>query len=58
MTPDEFRAELQRLGLTQAAAATYLDVTDRTIRHWASGSKPIPAAVGHLLPRLAPKDVR
>lgn len=57
MTPDAFRSELQRLGLTQAGAAKLLDVTDRTIRHWAAGSKPVPQAVALLLPKLTPADV-
>ena len=57
MTPDDLRAELERLGLTQRAGARFLDVTPRTLRRWATGDQPIPRAVALLLPRLTPEEV-
>lgn len=45
MTPDAFRAALARLGLTQQGCATFLDVTDRTVRRWATGDQPVPRSV-------------
>lgn len=58
MTPDEFRAELSRLGMTQAGAARFLKVDERTIRRWATGDKEVPEAVALLLPRLSPDDIQ
>lgn len=57
MTPDELRAELKRLGLTQNGAARFLDVQERTVRRWAAGDQPVPRAVELLLPRLTPEEV-
>ena len=54
MTPDELRAQLDRLGLTQVGAARLLDVDERTVRRWATGNVPIPRAVEMLLPLLSP----
>lgn len=42
MTPDAFRALLERVGLSQVAAAKLLRVDGRTARRWASGEAPIP----------------
>jgi hypothetical protein len=36
MTPDEYRAALTELGLTQNAAAKFLGVTPVTARKWAA----------------------
>jgi hypothetical protein len=58
MTPDAFRSELDRLGITQVGAARFLDVDERTVRRWATGERPIPKAVTMLLERLKPKDVQ
>lgn len=35
MTANQYRAVLNRLGLTQAAAATLLQIGERTARRWA-----------------------
>ena len=52
MTPAELRAIRKRLGLTGAALAEMLGVTDRTIRRWEAGTVPIskPAIflIGHI----------
>ena len=56
MTPNAFRAELERLALSQGGAARVLGVTDRTVRRWLAEEIPIPRAVGLLLPRLSPTE--
>lgn len=45
MTADQFRADLDHLGLTQVACARFLDTTDRTVRRWATGEQPVPRSV-------------
>jgi DNA-binding transcriptional regulator YiaG len=42
VTPDEYRAAIESLGLSQVAAARLLGVDDRTSRRWASGERDIP----------------
>lgn len=42
MTPDEYRAALEVLDLTQTGAARLLGVDDRTSRRWACGERDIP----------------
>lgn len=42
MTPDEFRALLAALGLSQLRAARLLGIQGRTIRHWCAGDRDIP----------------
>lgn len=37
MTPTQFRSELGRLGISQAAFARALGEHERTIRRWAAG---------------------
>jgi DNA-binding transcriptional regulator YiaG len=49
MTPTQFRAALDRLGLSQVRAATIFGVTDRASRSWALGENKIPHAVAVLL---------
>jgi DNA-binding transcriptional regulator YiaG len=39
----DFREHLERLGLTQQAAARWLHVTDRSIRRWANPESGFPA---------------
>lgn len=57
MTPDELRAELARLGLSQARAGNVLGADGRTVRRWAAGAVPIPRAVALLLPKLTKAEV-
>lgn len=47
MTPEEFRALRERLGLSQEKLARRLDVSQNTVARWESGSRKIsgPAAV-------------
>jgi DNA-binding transcriptional regulator YiaG len=49
MTTAEFRAALERLGLTQVAAAKLFDASARTARRWALGEVPVPSTVAMLL---------
>jgi DNA-binding transcriptional regulator YiaG len=49
MTKNQYRAALDRLGLTQAAVAEWLKVDERTSRRWALGEVAIPEAVAKLL---------
>lgn len=56
MTPDELRAELARLGLSQTGAARALRVNEKTVRRWATGEIPVPFAVALLLVKLTPKE--
>lgn len=52
MTPEEYRAIIARLGLSQVAAGRFLGVDDRTSRRYAGGETLIPNPVAKLL-RLA-----
>lgn len=49
MTPAQqaefIRAALTRLGITQAALARSLAVSDRTVRRWVSGTQAVPTPV-------------
>lgn len=49
MTPEQLRAALERLGLTQAEAARRLGVTLRSVQHWVSGSRKIGRPVAMLV---------
>jgi len=45
MTPAELKVVREYLGLSSAALAKYLGVSDRTVRHWEEGKYPIPDGV-------------
>jgi transcriptional regulator with XRE-family HTH domain len=50
----QLRAEQARLGMTQPQLAAALDVSERTVSHWLTGSRePLPVAVEGVLARLA-----
>jgi DNA-binding transcriptional regulator YiaG len=49
VTSDEFRDTIERLGLSQIAAARLLGVDARTSRRWASGERDIPPPVVRFL---------
>jgi DNA-binding transcriptional regulator YiaG len=49
MDGEEYRAALEKLGLTQVEAAKVLHVDDRTSRRWAGDEVPIPYAAATLL---------
>lgn len=62
MTSAQYRAALDRLGLSQAVAAEFLGVSLRTSHSWANGD-PVPEAVAKLLRlmlrlELLPKDAK
>ena len=52
MTPDEYRAAIEQLGLSQIAAAKLLGVDARTSRRWASGERDVPAPAARFLSYL------
>jgi hypothetical protein len=52
MTTAEFRAALDRLGLTQVEAARLFGANARTARRWALGEVPVPTTVAMLLQLL------
>lgn len=49
MTPEAFRAALDRLGLTQTGAARAFRTGERSMRHWAAGDRAVPPAIELLL---------
>jgi DNA-binding transcriptional regulator YiaG len=62
MTPTQYRTALERLGLTQDAAAKFLVVSVRTSHGYANG-QPIPEGYAKLLRlmirlKLKPEDVQ
>lgn len=57
MTAAQFRAALERIGLSQVAASRILQVNDRTVRSWALDQSPIPHSVAILLRLLASKVI-
>ena len=53
MTPNQFRAALADLGLSQAGFARLSLVDARTVRRWCEGSRAIPGPVVALLALLS-----
>lgn len=45
MTANQFRAALDRLGLSQLEAARLFKSNDRTVRRWAIGERAVPPTV-------------
>ena len=45
MTPEEFRAARERLGLSAHGMARRLNVHPRTVQRWADGSQDVPGPV-------------
>ena len=43
MTSDQFRMALDKIGLSQVAAARLLGVNETTLHQWATGERDIPA---------------
>jgi DNA-binding transcriptional regulator YiaG len=52
VTPDEYRAAIDKLGLSQVAAAKLLGVDARTSRRWASGERDVAATAVRFLQYL------
>lgn len=49
MTRSQFRQALERLRLTQVAAAKHLGVDARSVRRWIAGDRRVPEPVAILL---------
>jgi DNA-binding transcriptional regulator YiaG len=49
MTPTDFRAALDRLGLSQQAVARLWGLNPRTVRRWLAGDQDIPGWVRYAL---------
>jgi DNA-binding XRE family transcriptional regulator len=49
MTNDEFKATRDRLNLTQAGLADKIGLSERSIRYYEQGGRPVPATVSILL---------
>ena len=45
MTPSEFRAAIERMGMDQRQAAGWLRVTEGAVSRWVNGLRPIPGPV-------------
>lgn len=63
MTPKQFRAALDKIGLSQLGAARFLNEKDRQIRRWIAGDAEIPESAAKLLRLmvrlgLKPEDVK
>lgn len=57
MSPDDFRAELERLGLGQNAFARLFDYDPRRVRRWATGKESVPRVVEIVFGLMALEDV-
>lgn len=53
MTPHDFRNTLTHLGLSQVGVARVLGVSDRVVRMWIAGDRPIPELVGRVMRLMA-----
>lgn len=49
MTPTQYAAAIEKLGLSQRGAAAFLGIDERQSRRWIAGEARIPEAVGKLL---------
>lgn len=63
MTPAQYRAVIERLGLSQRAAGKFLGINERQSRRWIAGGPRIPEATAKLLRLmvklgLKPEDVK
>ena len=58
MNHKQYREAIERLGLSQVAAARLLQVDPRTSRRWASGETKVPWTVAVVLEYLAKERTR
>ena len=58
MTPRQFKNAIKELGLTQAAAGRYLDVSERTANRYSRGTARIPAPSAILLRLLIQHGIK
>lgn len=57
MTTDEYRAALDKLGISQLAAGRLFSVGSRTSRRWALGEARVPMAVAMMLRLMLKKKL-
>lgn len=62
MTPKQYAAIIESLGLSQVGAARFLGVDERTSRRWIAGEREIPETVSRFLTfiaaaKLTPEEV-
>ncbi len=58
MTPNQYRAALAALGLSQAGAAIFLGVSLRTSQGYALGEYPVPEIVAKVLHYLVKHKIK
>jgi hypothetical protein len=58
MTAAQYREAIAALGLSQAAAAEFLGVADRSSRRWALGEREVPPPVERFLRFLIAKRIK
>jgi DNA-binding transcriptional regulator YiaG len=58
MTPEQFRAALADLGLSQAGFAHLAMVNARTVRRWCDGTRAVPGPVVALLGMMVKHEWR
>lgn len=63
MTPNQYSAAIEKLGLSQRGAAAFLGIDERQSRRWIAGDARIPEAVAKLLRlmirlKLSPDEVK
>ena len=58
LTPAQFRATLDRLGISQAGCARLLDINRRTVTRYLSGDLEVPPLVGWALKGLQSETQR
>lgn len=49
MTANQYRAAIEKLGLSQARAADFLGISPRTSQSYALGEYPVPESIAKLL---------
>jgi DNA-binding transcriptional regulator YiaG len=63
MTPKQYAAAIEALGMSQRAAGAFLGVDERTSRRWVLGESAIPESAAKLLRlmvhlKITPEDVK
>lgn len=57
MTPNQYRAAIAALGLSQVRAAKFLGIAERTSRSYALGEFPVPRVVAMLLSIMVSRQI-
>jgi DNA-binding transcriptional regulator YiaG len=58
MTPKQYAAAIERVGLSQRGAAAFLGVDERSSRRWIAGDAPIPESAAKLLRLMVRLDLK